>query len=204
MSRADEMIPENVIGQIFWQMLQGLTYLHKEKRAVHRDLKPANVLLNSAGFVKLSDFGISRSLDETQALAATYCGTAAYMAPERLNECGTYGFPSDVWSLGLIVLEGLLGRFPYPRASNHFDLINSVVNGPPPTDSLDVRRVLAPDLWAMLHASLSKSPTERPDVVALARHAYVQRQHSQYLDLGTYFRASLSLAVDEEPLSVEL
>lgn len=41
---------------------QGLTYLHKEKHAVHRDLKPANILLNSAGYVKLSDFGISKQL----------------------------------------------------------------------------------------------------------------------------------------------
>ncbi|EOD04540.1 hypothetical protein EMIHUDRAFT_107693 [Emiliania huxleyi CCMP1516] len=45
-----------------------------EKRAVHRDLKPANVLLTSSGFVKLSDFGISRELDATHAMAATYCG----------------------------------------------------------------------------------------------------------------------------------
>lgn len=102
---AEHMMSEHVLAAILFQIVQGLTYLHKEKRAVHRDLKPANVLLNSAGFVKLSDFGISRQLDATCAMAQTYCGTAAYMAPERLMDGAIYGFPSDIWSVGLIALE---------------------------------------------------------------------------------------------------
>ena len=51
-----------VLATIMHQVLQGLMYLHRERRSVHRDLKPANVLLDSDGFVKLSDFGISKEL----------------------------------------------------------------------------------------------------------------------------------------------
>ena len=54
------VMPEHILAHVMFQIMQGLTYLHKERRAVHRDLKPANVLLNSAGFVKLSDFGIAK------------------------------------------------------------------------------------------------------------------------------------------------
>lgn len=103
--RGGHAMSEQVLASLLFQIVQGLTYLHKEKRSVHRDLKPANVLLTSAGFVKLSDFGISRQLDATCAMAQTYCGTAAYMAPERLVDGGIYGFPSDIWSVGLIALE---------------------------------------------------------------------------------------------------
>ena len=206
MVRANEMIPEAAVGQLLWQMLQGLIYLHREKRAVHRDLKPANVLLNASGFVKLSDFGISRSLDETQALAATYCGTAQYMAPERLSESGVYGYPSDVWSLGLITLEGLVGRYPYARSSNHFDLVNSVVNGPPPTEDADVRRVLSPDLWDLLNTALAKAPHERPDATQMARHSFMQRLHAMPFDLAVFIRRSVDLQQQQssEPLSLEM
>jgi len=103
--RGGHAMSEQVLASLLFQIVQGLTYLHKEKRSVHRDLKPANLLLTSAGFVKLSDFGISRQLDATCAMAQTYCGTAAYMAPERLVDGGIYSFPSDIWSVGLIALE---------------------------------------------------------------------------------------------------
>ena len=49
-------MPEQVLANVLVQVLDGLTYLHKEQHAVHRDLKPANVLLNSAGACTLSDF----------------------------------------------------------------------------------------------------------------------------------------------------
>ena len=61
----------------------------------------------------VSDFGVSKQLDSTQALAMTQVGSTAYMSPERLKG-DEYGYPSDVWSLGVIVLEALLGAHPFP------------------------------------------------------------------------------------------
>lgn len=182
------------------QVLQGLTYLHKEQHSVHRDLKPANVLINSAGYVKLSDFGISKQLGSTQAHAGTYCGTAAYMSPERIQG-EAYSYASDVWSFGLIALEGVCGCFPYPSFTSHFDLVKHIVSGPPPTAHPQLQQQLAPDLLEMAEATLHKDPARRPDVVALCMHAFLRR-HAGFsvTELAAWLRASPGLS----PSSMEM
>jgi mitogen-activated protein kinase kinase 1 len=56
--------------------------------------------------------------------AGTYCGTAAYMSPERIQG-EPYSFPSDIWSYGLLALEGVTGGSPYPPQNSHFDLVQA-------------------------------------------------------------------------------
>lgn len=76
------ILTEEAISSICYQMLWGLGYLHFEHK-LHRDIKPANVLINSQGFVKLSDFGISKDLTTTQNVAGTAVGSFRYMAPGK-------------------------------------------------------------------------------------------------------------------------
>ena len=217
-AREGVRVPEPLLAHILFQILQGLTYLHRERHAVHRDLKPANILLNAAGFVKLSDFGtprallaarnsgraqfcprdsadarllsagISKQLDSTRELAESYCGTRAYMSPER-TKGEPYGLASDVWSFGLLALEGACGRYPYPAAT-YFDLVSHIVDGPPPTDDAAVRQLLSPELHDLVHASLAKEPSARPDVLALLRHPLIQR-HQSNAELQRYLTAAL-------------
>jgi serine/threonine protein kinase len=75
-------VTEEAMAGIFYQIMWGLAYLHFEYN-IHRDIKPGNVLINSMGAVKLSDFGISRSLDATEALTASSVGTFKYMSIQR-------------------------------------------------------------------------------------------------------------------------
>ena len=103
------------LGALILQLCHGLRYMHNEMKQVHRDLKPANALLTGTGVLKLSDFGISKQLDSTGALAMTQVGSTAYMSPERLQG-DEYGFASDVWSVGVIALESLLGEHPFPAS----------------------------------------------------------------------------------------
>lgn len=63
-------------------VLQGLRYLHKERRTVHRDVKGANVLLTRAGVVKIADFGVSTELDAGGGIQSTVIGSPHWMAPE--------------------------------------------------------------------------------------------------------------------------
>jgi serine/threonine protein kinase len=82
-------------------------------QVVHRDIKPSNLLLNSAGEVKISDFGVSGQLASSVSNCLSWVGTVTYMSPERIKG-DSYSFDSDLWSMGLTLLECALGRFPYP------------------------------------------------------------------------------------------
>ncbi len=81
---------------------------------VHRDVKPANILLDETGAIKLSDFGIARLLNADHLTAAdNLLGTAAYLSPEQARG-KTVGPPSDIYSLGLVLLEALTGVKEFP------------------------------------------------------------------------------------------
>ena len=106
-------IPEAALSKITLMILKGLFYLHKQMHVVHRDIKPANILLSLDGSAKVADFGIARNLDNTHALCETHMGTEFYMAPERLQTEKGYGFASDVWSVGVTLVECATGQYPF-------------------------------------------------------------------------------------------
>ena len=124
-------IPENILSKITKQILLGLSYLHKEKHQIHRDIKPANILINTDGIVKLTDFGISRSLETSQNLADTFVGSKSYMSPERITG-KKYSYPSDIWSLGLVIYELATGEEPYGGGSDFLTQITKIVENPEP------------------------------------------------------------------------
>lgn len=127
---------EKVLGKVAEGVLNGLTYLHGH-RIIHRDIKPSNILLCRNGQVKLCDFGVSGE-SGTEGVAQTFIGTSNYMAPERITG-QTYTITSDVWSLGVTVLEVAQHRFPFPADGTEaqpkagiFDLVLYIVTQPIP------------------------------------------------------------------------
>eukprot|EP00064_Thunnus_orientalis_P004204 superscaffoldBa00000375_g4215 len=92
-------------------VIKGLSYLREKHKIMHRDVKPSNILVNSRGEIKLCDFGVSGQLIDS--MANSFVGTRSYMSPERLQ--GThYSVQSDIWSMGLSLVEMAIGRFPIP------------------------------------------------------------------------------------------
>ena len=93
------------------ELVLALEFLH-DNNMVYRDLKPENILLDEKGHVKLTDFGLSKILDEENDKAFTICGTPQYLAPEVLLKKG-YDKTVDWWSLGCVMFEMLSGRLPF-------------------------------------------------------------------------------------------
>ncbi|KAJ7069432.1 ste7-like protein [Mycena amicta] len=103
----------DVVGKVALAVLEGLTYLYDVHRIIHRDIKPSNILFNSAGEIKICDFGVSGEL--INSIADTFVGTSTYMSPERIQGA-QYDVKSDVWSLGISLIELALGRFPFSES----------------------------------------------------------------------------------------
>jgi eukaryotic-like serine/threonine-protein kinase len=140
------------------EVAQGLAVAH-EREMVHRDVKPQNVLIDSTGRAKLTDFGISRQLND-QGVTATgkVIGTTDYVAPEQAmgKDVDTR---SDIYSLGVVLYEMLTGDVPF-EAENQIGVAMKHVNEELP----DVQR-RRPDISAasarVVEMSTAKSPEDR-------------------------------------------
>ncbi|XP_074651815.1 dual specificity mitogen-activated protein kinase kinase 1-like isoform X2 [Tubulanus polymorphus] len=104
-------IPEPILGKITIAVLKGLCYLREKHEIMHRDVKPSNILVNSRGEIKICDFGVSGQLIDS--MANSFVGTRSYMSPERLQG-SHYSVASDIWSMGLSLVELAIGRYPIP------------------------------------------------------------------------------------------
>ena len=116
-------VPESILRKITLSTTMGLKSLKDDHNIIHRDVKPTNILVNSKGQIKICDFGVSGNL--VASIAKTNIGCQSYMAPERIKSGGvaqaganpaggTYSVQSDIWSLGLTIIECALGQYPYP------------------------------------------------------------------------------------------
>eukprot|EP01041_Mallomonas_annulata_P001388 gene1388-2673_t len=159
---------EHVLADIAYQVIKGLQYLHTQHQ-MHRDIKPGNILLNSKGWIKVADFGISKAMDNTFGCAKSFVGTMCYMAPERI-EAKNYGFPADIWSMGLTILAVSRGCFPLPEQTEGFwGLLSIIVDGEPPTAGPE----FSDKFNDFIAVCLRKDPTLRGTPAQLLKHPFL-------------------------------
>ena len=93
------------------EILLAIEFLHKNNM-IYRDLKPENILMDVEGHIKITDFGLSKMLDDMNDKAFTLCGTPQYIAPEVIYKKG-YDKGIDWWSMGCLLYEFLTGNLPF-------------------------------------------------------------------------------------------
>ncbi len=117
--RAGRFSPEQALG-IIPAICDALHFAHSQG-VLHRDIKPENILLDTAGKVKIADFGIAKILGEdgNEAMLLTQSGaklgTAPYMAPEQIEKPASVDHRADIYSLGVVFYEMLTGELPLGR-----------------------------------------------------------------------------------------
>lgn len=128
---------------IIYQILKSLLYLHSAE-IIHRDLKPSNILINSECLVKIADFGLARSVlpydNETAPIMTEYVATRWYRAPEIVLGSSQYSKAVDMWSVGCILGELIVGKAIFPGKStiNQIELILDLLGKPNPQDLDDI------------------------------------------------------------------
>ena len=171
------------------EIAAGLAFAHS-KGIVHADLKPSNVLLDDHERAKIADFGIARTPQEDAPTPQLFA-TAMYVAPERV-EGKPVTAASDVYGLGLVLYEMLVGRPPFTSSSPSVLLRDHVVRQPVPPSHL--RPSLPRELDAVVMKCLAKDPAMR-----YSRASDVARALGALENVGSDL-ATTRVAVMTEPL----
>jgi serine/threonine-protein kinase len=140
------------------QVLQALVYAHG-LGVVHRDIKPSNIMITTTGAVKLLDFGIALTGQNSDLTRAGYLlGSVNYMSPEQING-GKAGTCSDLYSVGVTLYELLTGLLPITGANN-YEIMMGHVNKTPVAPDV-IAPMVPPQISRAIMRALAKSPEQR-------------------------------------------
>lgn len=153
-------LPWQEACEIVRRVLEGLHHAHIQG-VVHRDLKPSNILLSNEGTVKITDFGIARVTQSPRLTAEqSLIGTPEYMAPELVKGQDASA-ASDIYSMGVVLWQALVGRSPFSGLSGYSILRAQVEEAIATPRSLNVE--VSEELENLVMAALSKDPKDRPE-----------------------------------------
>ncbi|KAL2122549.1 hypothetical protein VTJ04DRAFT_3004 [Mycothermus thermophilus] len=189
-------LSESATKTIARQLLDALGYLHS-MNITHRDVKPDNILVHSLDplVVKLTDFGLSKMVDNEQTFLRTFCGTLLYCAPEVYTEYAEYdhrghrhprnrhrrpmtgqryGHAVDIWSLGGVLFYALTRKPPFParNGASHSELLHQIMTKPLNVEPL-IEAGVSDDAIDFLRRMLDRRPETRATVEALMNHPWI-------------------------------
>lgn len=152
----DSVLPVSKVVELLFEACNALGYAHN-RGVVHRDIKPSNIMLNKAGEVRITDFGIAQIKSE-QTASKGIIGSPSYMSPEQVKE-ELVEDKSDIFSLGCVLYELLTGEKAF-SGENYFSIMYKITNEEPVP--IRQHRPDLPEILARITAkALAKDPSRR-------------------------------------------
>lgn len=153
-------LPEVI--DIMTQLTSGIAHAH-EKGIIHRDIKPQNVLILDDGLVKIADFGIAQALNSNELTQTnSVMGSVHYLPPEQANGTGST-YKSDIYSLGILMFELLIGKVPF-KGENAVEIAIKQMKDPIPS-VCDLNENIPQSVENIVLKATAKNPKNRYDTV---------------------------------------
>ena len=218
-------LSETAAKTMMRQLLDALHYLH-DMNITHRDVKPDNILVGSLDpfVVKLTDFGLSKMVDNEQTFLRTFCGTLLYCAPEVYSEYAEYDdhgrrhprnrykrpatrqrydHAVDIWSLGGVLFYALTKKPPFPARSGatHTELLHQIMTKPLDISPLQEAEISDEGI-DFVRRMLDRRPESRATVASLQDHVWISgsfttvAQSFEEIEEGLHVNAS-QLSLDD-------
>jgi len=178
-AKGGQPFAESLVLRWLVQCVSALHFCHHNLLLLHRDIKPANILLTKDSDVKLSDFGLSKSLAASNMQAQTKVGTPLYMSPE-LCQGQPYDRGADIWALGCTLYHAMALKPPWVDQAetgrgaigNVINLMKVIISNP--LDLQPLRATYSFDLCGLLASMVAKERDSRPALSDVLQMPWVQ------------------------------
>ncbi|KAL4469437.1 hypothetical protein ABPG74_004690 [Tetrahymena malaccensis] len=170
---------EKQIWKVVVNLSSVLKYLHYDKKIVHRDLNPANIMIDNEFNVKLADFGLAKTLNQSVNMLQSFVGTLMYSCPEIVQN-RPYSEKADVWSFGCVLYELMMLKPPF-QSGNPLMLAKKIVD----LEYESITKANAPqysqELIEIVSRCLTVEEKERPSILEIL--SSISSQLVQHIDL---------------------
>ncbi|KAK3844232.1 MAG: kinase-like domain-containing protein [Linnemannia gamsii] len=170
--KKQERFPEWLAAKYIYELATALSYLHR-KHVIHRDIKPENLLLGCNGEIKISDFGWSVHAPSSR--RNTMCGTLDYLPPEMV-EGRSHSSHVDLWSLGVLCYEFLVGQPPFESKETVEDTNDRELTFRRIAKvELTIPDTVSDDAKDLIHKLLQRNPDQRLALERVMLHPWITR-----------------------------
>ncbi|XP_009342681.2 serine/threonine-protein kinase TOUSLED isoform X2 [Pyrus x bretschneideri] len=179
--KATPVLPEREARIIIFQIFQGLIYLNKRtQKIIHYDLKPGNVLFDELGVAKVTDFGLSKIVEDDvgsqgMELTSQGAGTYWYLPPEcfELSKTPLISSKVDVWSAGILLYQMLFGRRPFGHDQTQERILREDTIIKARKVEFPSRPAVSNEAKEFIRRCLTYNQAERPDVIGIAQDPFL-------------------------------